>query len=147
MAGGLVVRALLIGAIGHALGMLGQLNDVEGILPFYAVLFLLAVPLLGCPPLVLAGVAAGVIVAGPVLLVATAQAMPYAGSDLDRRPPAIWCGAREDARGDLIRARHRLSKLLLRQNLVRGVAALRFDRIRMMPCGPLIISHPDVGAL
>jgi hypothetical protein len=61
--------------------MLGQLNGAEGILPFYALLFLLAIPMLGCPPLVLGGVAAGVIVVGPVLLVATAQAsLPYAGS-------------------------------------------------------------------
>jgi uncharacterized membrane protein len=83
VAGGLVVRALLIGAVGLALGMLGQLNDVEGILPFYAVLFLLAVPLLGCPPLMLGGVAAAVIVAGPVLLVASRGAS-YGGSP---RPP------------------------------------------------------------
>ena len=83
VAAGLVVRALLIGAIGLALGMLAPLNHIDGILPFYALLFLLAIPLLGCPPLVLAGGAAGVIVAGPVLLVATAQAMPYDGSDLD----------------------------------------------------------------
>ncbi|OLT13705.1 hypothetical protein BJF78_21265 [Pseudonocardia sp. CNS-139] len=84
VAGGLVVRALLIGAIGLALGILGPLNDVAGILPFYAVLFLLAIPLLGWPPPVLAGVAAGVIVAGPVLLVATAEvAAPY---DVDLDP-------------------------------------------------------------
>lgn len=82
-AGGLVVRALLIGAIGLALGMLGQLNDVDGILPFYAVLFLLAVPLLGCPPPVLAGLAAGVIVLGPVVLLATAHTSLYAGSDVE----------------------------------------------------------------
>jgi hypothetical protein len=60
------------------------LNNIEGILPFYALLFLLAIPLIGCAPLVLAGVATGLIVAGPVLLVATAPArLPYAGSDLD----------------------------------------------------------------
>jgi hypothetical protein len=84
VAGGLLVQALLIGAIGLALGMLAPFNDIEGILPFYAVLFLLAIPLIGCPPLVLAGVAAALIVAGPVLLVATAPAaLPYSGSDLD----------------------------------------------------------------
>jgi uncharacterized membrane protein YeiB len=82
VAGGLVVRALLIGAIGLALGALAEFNDVEGILPFYALLFLLAVPLLGWPPLVLAGAAAGVIVAGPVLLLAAAEApLPHADSD------------------------------------------------------------------
>ena len=30
----------------------------------------------------------------------------------------IWSGARDDVRGDLIRARHRVSKLLLRQGIV-----------------------------
>jgi hypothetical protein len=45
------------------------------------VLFLLAIPLLGAPPLVLFGVAAATIAFGPVLLVATADAgLPYAGS-------------------------------------------------------------------
>jgi uncharacterized membrane protein len=71
-AAGLVVRAVLIGLVGFALGMLGDLHGVDGILQFYAVLFLLAIPLLGLPPLMLAGLAAAVVVAGPVLLVATA---------------------------------------------------------------------------
>jgi uncharacterized membrane protein len=84
VAAGIVVRALLIGAIGLALGMLGPLNNRSVILPFFALLFLLAIPLLGCPPLVLGAVAAGVIVVGPVLLVASAQAsLPYAGSDVE----------------------------------------------------------------
>jgi hypothetical protein len=79
VAGGLVVRALLIGVIGFALGMLTQESGVEGILPFYAVLFLLAIPLLGLPPLGLAGLVAAVVVVGPVLCVAAAQAhLPYA---------------------------------------------------------------------
>lgn len=47
VAGGLVVRALLIGVISLARGMLAQESGVEGILPFCAVLFLLAYPLLG----------------------------------------------------------------------------------------------------
>jgi hypothetical protein len=72
VAAGLVVRAVLIGLIGFALGMLGDLHGVDGILQFYAVLFLLAIPLLGLPPLMLAGLAGAVVVAGPVLLVATA---------------------------------------------------------------------------
>jgi hypothetical protein len=71
-AAGLVVRAVLIGVIGFALGMLGDLHGIDGILQFYAVLFLLAIPLLGLPPLLLAGLAAAVVVAGPVLLVAIA---------------------------------------------------------------------------
>jgi uncharacterized membrane protein YeiB len=83
-AGGLVVRALLIGAIGLALGALAPFNDVEGILPFYALLFLLAIPLIGLPPRALAGLAAGLIVLGPVVLVATAPlGLPYARSELD----------------------------------------------------------------
>jgi uncharacterized membrane protein len=82
VAGGLVVRALLIGAIGLALGALAERNGVDGILPFYAVLFLLAVPLLACPPAVLAGVAAAVVVVGPVLLVATAG-LPLPDPDSD----------------------------------------------------------------
>lgn len=81
---GLVVRALLIGAIGLALGLLGDLHGVDGILPFYAVLFLLAIPLLGCRPAVLAGIAGGVIVLGPVLLVATAGSpLAERGSDVE----------------------------------------------------------------
>ena len=79
VAGGLVVRALLIGLIGLALGMLAQESGVEGILPFYAVLLLLAIPLLGLPPVRLAGLVAAVVVVGPVLCVAAAQAhLPYA---------------------------------------------------------------------
>ncbi|TQM14747.1 heparan-alpha-glucosaminide N-acetyltransferase domain-containing protein [Pseudonocardia kunmingensis] len=82
VAGGLVVRALLIGAIGLALGTLSERNGVDGILPFYAVLFLLAVPLIGRPPPVPAGVAAAVAVAGPVLLVAAAG-LPLPEPDSD----------------------------------------------------------------
>jgi uncharacterized membrane protein len=81
---GLFVRAVLVGAIGLALGHLGEANGIDGILPFYAVLFLLAIPLLGAPPMVLFGVAAATTALGPVLLVATADAgLPYAGSDAD----------------------------------------------------------------
>lgn len=96
---GLVVRALLIGAIGLALGMLGDLHGVDGILAFYAVLFLLAIPLLGLAPAVLAGVAAAVVVAGPVLVVATA------GTPLAERAPDIdpsFATVLEDPLGVLI---------------------------------------------
>lgn len=83
VAAGLAVRALLIGAIGLALGF-AHLDQLNVILPFYALLFLFAISLLGLPPLVLAGVAAAVIALGPVLLVATAGAgLPYAGSSAD----------------------------------------------------------------
>jgi uncharacterized membrane protein len=81
---GLAVRAVLVGAIGLALGYLAPANGIEGILPFYAVLFLLAIPLLGCAPMVLVGIAAAAIALGPVLLVVTADAgLPYAGSEAD----------------------------------------------------------------
>jgi uncharacterized membrane protein len=83
-AAGIAVRALLIGAIGLTLGFLAQFNGIYGILPFYAVLFLLAIPLLSLRPLMLAGIAAAVIALGPVLLVATAGAgLPYFGSEAE----------------------------------------------------------------
>jgi uncharacterized membrane protein len=79
---GLVVRAVLVGAIGLALGYLSDANGIYGILQFYAVLFLLAIPLLGCSPMVLLGIAAALTIVGPMLLVATADAgLPYAGDD------------------------------------------------------------------
>jgi uncharacterized membrane protein len=73
-AAGLAVRAVLIGALGLSLGLLSPLNGVLGILPFYGLLFLLAIPLLGLNPRVLVGIAAAAIALGPVLLVATANA-------------------------------------------------------------------------
>jgi len=82
VAAGLTVRAVLIGALGLALGLLAELNGIDGILPFYALLFLLAIPLLGLPPRVLAGVAAALIALGPVLIVATADlGLPAAEAD------------------------------------------------------------------
>ena len=71
---GLAVRAALVGAIGLALGYLGEYNGIDGILPLYGLLFLLAIPLLRCPPAVLLGIAAAVTALGPVLIVATADA-------------------------------------------------------------------------
>ncbi|WP_219416805.1 heparan-alpha-glucosaminide N-acetyltransferase domain-containing protein [Pseudonocardia nigra] len=87
---GIAVRALLIGAIGLVLGWLSELNGVAGILPFYALLFLLAIPLLGLAPLVLAGIAAAVIALGPVLLVATAESdLPHLDEDGDPTPVTL----------------------------------------------------------
>lgn len=81
---GLAVRALLVGAIGLALGYLGEANGVLGILPFYGLLFLLAIPLLSAPPMVLIGIAAATFALGPVLLVMTADAgLPGLGTDAD----------------------------------------------------------------
>ncbi|CAA9420319.1 MAG: hypothetical protein AVDCRST_MAG66-2603 [uncultured Pseudonocardia sp.] len=71
---GLAVRAALVGAIGLALGYLGEYNGIDGILPLYGLLFLLAIPLLRCPPAVLLGIAAAATALGPVLIVATADA-------------------------------------------------------------------------
>lgn len=73
-AAGIAVRALAIGLIGLLLGLVG--TGIEVILPAYAVLFLLAVPLLGLSPTVLGLLAAALAALGPVLLVTTA------GSDL-----------------------------------------------------------------
>ena len=81
---GLAVRAVLIGAMGLALGLLYPVNGVEGILPVYGLMFLLAIPLLYRPPLSLIGIAAALIALAPVLIVATADAeLPYAGVRAD----------------------------------------------------------------
>jgi uncharacterized membrane protein len=84
---GLVVRALAIGAVGLWLGQFTD-ADVAVILPYYAVLFALALPLLGLRPgwLWVVAVAAAVVV--PVLSYALRGALPGAdranptGSDL-----------------------------------------------------------------
>jgi uncharacterized membrane protein YeiB len=86
---GLVVRAVLIGALGLVLGLLERLNGIseDPILPFYGLMFLLAIPLLELAPLALAGVAAGAITLGPLLLVVTADsALPYADAVGDPVP-------------------------------------------------------------
>ena len=73
VATGLVVRAALIGSLGLVLGVLSEDNRIYGILPYYGLYFLLAVPLIGLSARALAVVAAVVAVLGPVLLVATAD--------------------------------------------------------------------------
>lgn len=81
---GLAIRALLIGAIGLALGLLGESNGIDGILPLYALMFLLAIPLLGLSPRVLIGLAAALTAIGPVLIVSTADSgLPYSDSAPD----------------------------------------------------------------
>jgi uncharacterized membrane protein len=67
---GIAARAAAIGLIGLALGYYSG-ESVGVILAYYAVLFVLAIPLLGCRPRVLAGVAATCIVVTPLLLFAT----------------------------------------------------------------------------
>ncbi len=79
-AAGLAVRALAIGLIGLLLGLTG--TGIEVILPAYAVLFLLAIPLLGLSPAVLGSLAAALAVAGPVLLVTTSDLdLPHIHAD------------------------------------------------------------------
>ncbi|MCW2695355.1 MAG: hypothetical protein JWR62_440 [Modestobacter sp.] len=82
-AAGLAVRAGLIGAIGLLLGTVGS---VEVILPFYALMFLLAVPLLPLRPRTLAVLCGAFAVAGPVLLVTTARLGLEYGTDPDLTP-------------------------------------------------------------
>ena len=80
---GLAVRALLIAAIGLTLGYLGEHNGIEGILPSYGLLFLLAIPLLACSPLLLIGIAAALTAVGPLLIVATADVLSYSAEAVD----------------------------------------------------------------
>ena len=67
---GLVVRTLLICLIGLLLGYATNAAglDVYVILPYYAVMFLLAIPLLGLGPRVLAGIAVVLAVSAGVLI-------------------------------------------------------------------------------
>ncbi len=65
-AAGLAVRAVLIGFIGLALGYSG--TNVSVILPYYGLLFLLAIPLLGLRPRVLAGLAIVIALVIPVFM-------------------------------------------------------------------------------
>ena len=92
VAAGLAVRAVLIGALGLVLGLLQQVNGVteRPILPFYGLLFLLAIPLLGLAPLTLAGIATVAIAVGPVLLITTATAgLPGATTESDLVPADV----------------------------------------------------------
>jgi uncharacterized membrane protein len=61
---GIVVRAVVIGAIGLAIGFS---DDVDIILPYYAVLFLLAIPLLRLRPRVLVRIAIALVIIAPLL--------------------------------------------------------------------------------
>ncbi|HWJ53709.1 MAG TPA: heparan-alpha-glucosaminide N-acetyltransferase domain-containing protein, partial [Propionibacteriaceae bacterium] len=63
---GLAVRALLIGAIGLALGYGSP--ELIVILPYYGLFFLLAIPFVGLRPRTLACIAGGLVAAGPLLL-------------------------------------------------------------------------------
>jgi uncharacterized membrane protein len=73
-AAGLAVRALLIGFIGLALGYSGTGASV--ILPYYGVLFLLAIPLIGLRPWVLACVAIVIALVVPVFTLVIRAHLP-----------------------------------------------------------------------
>jgi uncharacterized membrane protein YeiB len=78
-AAGLAVRAVLIGTIGLLLGFAD--SGIELILTSYAVLFVVAIPLLGLRPRTLALLAGAVAAVGPVVLVATAdRGLPTSGT-------------------------------------------------------------------
>ena len=75
---GLTVRALLIGAVGLLLGFAG--SGISLILPYYAVMFLLAIPLLRLRPRTLALLSAMSVLLAPVLLLVTTQlGLDYTG--------------------------------------------------------------------
>ncbi len=62
----IAVRALLIGAIGLALGYVA--DDFSVILAYYGLLFLLAIPLVSLRPRTLACIAGALVVVGPLIL-------------------------------------------------------------------------------
>lgn len=77
-AAGIAVRALVIGLIGLILG--AMVPEIYVILVYYAAFFLLAIPLLWLRPGVLAAIAAGFAVLGPVLVVASfSDESPFSG--------------------------------------------------------------------
>jgi uncharacterized membrane protein YeiB len=65
----IAARALLIGLIGLALGYVAP-PDLGMILTFYGMFFLLAIPLIGLRPRTLVGIAAALVVVGPLVLMA-----------------------------------------------------------------------------
>jgi uncharacterized membrane protein YeiB len=82
-AAGIAVRALLIGAIGLLLGYATGDSEIEVILPYYALLFLLAIPLLGLRPRILTLAAATLVVVAPVvvLVLIDATGPAFRGTD------------------------------------------------------------------
>ncbi|WP_420802510.1 heparan-alpha-glucosaminide N-acetyltransferase domain-containing protein [Streptomyces cavernae] len=83
------VRALLITVLGLALSYVtvpAELDQVGIVLPYYGLLFLLVIPLLGRSPRTLACIAAGIAVLAPVLLRALARILPEPGLSLDPTP-------------------------------------------------------------
>jgi uncharacterized membrane protein YeiB len=68
---GLAVRALMIAAIGLAIGYGSA--DVNVILPYYGLYFLLAIPLIGLRPRTLVAIAGGLVVVGPLTILGAAS--------------------------------------------------------------------------
>ena len=69
---GIAVRALLIGAIGLALGYIVP-AEMGMILPYYGLFFLLAIPLLWLRPRTLACIAGVLVVVGPLILLGASR--------------------------------------------------------------------------
>lgn len=83
------VRALLVVVLGLALSCVtgpAELDEVGVVLPYYGLLFLLVIPLLGCGPRTLAWAAAGFAVLAPVLIRALAQILPEPDLAMDPTP-------------------------------------------------------------
>ncbi|GAA1630500.1 heparan-alpha-glucosaminide N-acetyltransferase domain-containing protein [Georgenia ruanii] len=64
----IAARAVLIGAIGLALGYVATISVI---LAYYGAFFLLAIPLVGLRPRTLAGIAVGLVVVSPLILLAS----------------------------------------------------------------------------
>ncbi|GAA1625658.1 heparan-alpha-glucosaminide N-acetyltransferase domain-containing protein [Georgenia ruanii] len=64
----IAARAVLIGAIGLALGYVATISVI---LAYYGAFFLLAIPLVGLRPRTLAGIAGGLVVVSPLILLAS----------------------------------------------------------------------------
>jgi uncharacterized membrane protein len=77
-AAGMIVRAVVIGGLGLALGAVVPVDRAAVILPFYAVLFLLAIPLLRLPARWLAPLAVVLAVTVPLLSYAVRSGLPEA---------------------------------------------------------------------
>ncbi|MDI9914724.1 heparan-alpha-glucosaminide N-acetyltransferase domain-containing protein [Rhodococcus sp. IEGM 1379] len=79
-AASLAARAAVVGAIGLAMGY-GEPELAVVILPYYAILFLLAIPLVFLPTRVVAAVGVGIALAVPVLIEWLSSALPEPSLD------------------------------------------------------------------
>ncbi len=97
-ASALLVRALLIGAVGLLLGSVVPSDFAAVILPYYALLFVFAIPLLSLPTRALLALAAVIAVGMPVL-----SHLLRAGTDVPETVPNLTFGALFDAPGETLR--------------------------------------------